>query len=364
MIRPRRFLGGCAVAVAVLAVPAGASAATKTVAAGPPLTKAPAGFENINADVPQFFRETTTVHAGDSVRWKLFGFHSVYFPKKGGGNAPFAVADPSRTYAGELDPAGQPFWFNGQTQLVGSPLAVFPIGGKAEDGSRANGSGLPEDPRQFNYKLKFPKAGMYTYYCTIHPLMKARIKVVPRGAAIPSAAADKRAADRQVAGALRDLMRNNGRSAAPGNVVEAGRDSRKATLLAFYPARKAVPVGSTVEFRMSRVTNEVHTVTFGSDAVLAKGGYAEKLSQAFFAPLPGTGQNGPPVLGLPGAALFPSDPGPLVVDGTRHGGFMSAGLLGPDRPLSPTARMTFTTPGAYNYVCLVHPEMKGQIVVQ
>jgi plastocyanin len=159
-------------------------------------------------------------------------------------------------------------------------------------------------------------------------------------------------------------MRNNGRSAAPGNVVEAGRDSRKATLLAFYPAHKIVPVGSTVEVRMSRVTNEVHTVTFGSDAVLVKGGYAEKLSQAFFAPLPGTGQNGPPVLGLPGAALFPSDPGPLVVDGTRHGGFMSAGLLGPDRPLSPTAKMTFTTPGTYNYVCLVHPEMKGQIVVQ
>src|SRR5262249_14324742 len=161
---------------------------------------------------------------------------------------------------------------------------------------------------------------------------------VPRSVAIPNGAADKKAIDRQIAGALGELMRNNGRAAAPGNVVDAGRDSRTSTLLAFYPARKTVPVGTTAEFRMSRVTNEGHTVACGSAAVLAKGGYAEKLSQAFFAPLPGTGQNGPPVLGVPGAALFPSDPGPLVVDGIRHGGFVSAGLLGIERPLSPAAK--------------------------
>jgi len=351
-------------AVVVLAVPASASAATKVVAAGPPLTKPPAGFEQIDADGIQFYRETTTIHAGDTIRWKLFGFHTIYFPKKGGKNVPFAVPDTSRQYAGELDPAGQAFWFNGQTQLIGNPAAAFPLGGKVEDGSKANGSGAPTgDPAKFSYKLKFPKVGTYTYYCTIHALMKARIKVLPKSAHIPSVAADKKAVDKQLAATIAELKRNYRRKDAAGNVIEMGRDSRKTSLLGFYPAKKTVPVGTTVDFRMSAVTNEVHTVTFGSDAVLAKGGYAEKLSEALLAPLPGTGQNGPPVLGFPGAVVFPSDPGPLVFDGTQHGGFVSVGLLG-DKPLARASKVTFTAPGTYNFICLVHPFMKGQIVVQ
>jgi plastocyanin len=124
-----------------------------------------------------------------------------------------------------------------------------------------------------------------------------------------------------------------------------------------------VPVGTTVEFRMSPVTSELHTVTFGSDAVLAKGGYAEQLAQALFSPLPGTGQSGPPVLGIPGAAVFPSEPGPLTFDGTQHGGFLNLGLLRGYTGLPRAAKVTFTTPGAYNYECLLHTFMKGQVVV-
>jgi plastocyanin len=349
--------------VAALAVPASASAATKTVAAGPPLTKPPAGFANVNADGPQFYRETTTVHVGDTVRWKFFGFHSVYFPKKGGKNVPLAIPDATRKYAGEVDPAGQPFWFNGQTQIIGNPAAAFPLGGKTENGSKATSSGVPTTEK-FSYKLKFPKVGTYTYYCTIHPLMKARIKVVPKSATIPSVAADKKAVAKQLASTIAQLKRDLKRKDAAGNVVEMGRDTRKTSLLGFYPAKKTVPAGTTVEFHMSPVTNEIHTVTFGSDAVLAKGGFAEKLSQSLLAPLPGTGQNGPPVLGFPGAIFFPSDPGPLTFDGTQHGGFVSTGVLGREKPLKPAATVTFTAPGTYNFICLVHPEMKGQIVVQ
>jgi hypothetical protein len=102
--------------------------------------------------------------------------------------------------------------------------------------------------------------------------------VLPKHAPIPSAAADKTAVAKQLADALSELKRDLKRKDAAGNVVEMGRDTRKTTLLGFYPARKIVPIGSTVEFRMSAVTNEAHTVTFGSDAVLAKGGYAEQVS--------------------------------------------------------------------------------------
>ena len=343
-----------AAAIAALTIPAGASAATKTVAAGPPLTKAPPGLENAQADATQFFRETTTIHAGDTVRRKLFGFHSIYFPAKGGKNAPDVVLDPSRQYAAELDPAGQAFWFGGQTQRIGNPVAAFPIGGRVEDGSKANGSGAPTgNPAKFRYQLRSPRVGTYIYFCTIHPLMKARIKVLPSSAQIPSAATDKKAVDKQVARAIAELKRNVRRKEAAGNVVEAGRDTRDTELLGFYPAKKTVPVGTTVEFRMSRVTSELHTVTFGSDVVLAKGGYAEKLAQALFSPLPGTGQSGPPVLGIPGAAVFPSEPGPLTFDGTQHGGFLNLGLLRGYTGLPRAATVTFTTPGAYNYECLL-----------
>ena len=354
-----------AAAVAVLAVvPAAASAATKTVGAGPPLTKAPAGTPEY-ADGTQFFRDTTTIHVGDTVKWKFFGFHSIYFPKKGGKNVPLVVPDPTRKYAGEVDPAGQPFWFNGQTQLIGNPAAAFPAGGKSEDGSKVNGSGVPSSEK-FTYKLKFPKAGTYTYFCTIHPGMKAKVKVVSKRSRIPSAAADKKAVAKQLAQTIAEVKRNDKRADAAGNVVELGRDTLRTSLLHFYPAQKTVPAGTTVDFRMTPKTEEIHTVTFGSDAVLAKGGFGEKLSAALLSPLPGTGQNGPPVLGIPAAAAFPSDPGPLSFDGTQHGGFVNVGLVGGDltKPLPESAQVTFTTPGTYNFVCLVHPEMKGQIVVQ
>jgi plastocyanin len=353
-----------AATLVVLAIPVGASAATKTNTAGPPLKKAPPGVPNY-ADATQFFRSTVTIHAGDSVKWSFAGFHTVYFPKKSGKNVPLIVRDATRTYAGVLDPAGQPFWFNGQQQLIGNPKAVFPAGGKNEDGTKANNSGAPENEK-FTYKLKFPKTGTFTYYCTIHPGMKGQVKVVSKKTAIPSAADDKAAVAAQVAATLKELKRNNARKAPSGNVIDAGRDTLNTSLLHFFPDTKTVPVGSTVVFRMPQKTNEIHTVTFGSAAVLGKGGYNEKLTEALLSPLPGTGQNGPPVLGVPGPIAFPSDPGPLSFDGTQHGGFVNSGLLGGSlTPGLPTStRVTFTQPGTYSFQCLVHPEMRATVTVQ
>jgi hypothetical protein len=61
--------------------------------------------------------------------------------------------------------------------------------------------------------------------------------------------------------------------------------------------------------------------------------------------------------------VFPSEPGPLAFDGTQHGGFLNLGLLRGYTGLPRAAKVTFTTPGTYNYVCLLHTFMKGQIVV-
>lgn len=350
-----------ATALAALALPAAAGAATMTTAAGPPLAKPPAGTPPY-ADVPQFFPARTVVRVGDSVRWKFFGFHSIYFAKGRGGSPPLVTVDPTRTYT-ESDPAGSPFWFNGQPQFVASPAAVLPLGTKTETGRAPNGSGLPRGPK-FTYKLKFTKAGTFTYYCTIHPGMKGTVKVLPRRVGrVPSTRTVEQSVKRQLARGIAEVKKHDRRASAAGNVVEAGRDTNATSLLAFFPAEKTVPVGTTVDFRMSAKTNEIHTVTFGSAAVLGKGGYGEQLGSALFSPLPGTGKNGPPVLGIPGALFFPSDPGPLTLDGSGHGGFLNTGLLG-EKPLPRDQKVTFTKPGIYRYICLVHPDMQGQIIVK
>jgi plastocyanin len=53
-------------------------------------------------------------------------------------------------------------------------------------------------------------------------------------------------------------------------------------------------------------------------------------------------------------------------DGTGHGnGFLNTGVLDREAatPSPPSAQVTFSKAGTYDYICLIHPFMKGQIVV-
>lgn len=121
-------------ALAALVAPAAASAATKITTVGPPLKQPPPGVPKYS-DATQFYPKTTTVRVGDTVDWKFFGFHSVYFPKKGGGNASFVRADPTLKY-NDKDPAGNPFYFNGRPQLIANPRRS-----SRSAGSRTTGRG-------------------------------------------------------------------------------------------------------------------------------------------------------------------------------------------------------------------------------
>ena len=64
---------------------------------------------------------------------------------------------------------------------------------------------------------------------------------------------------------------------------------------------------------------------------------------------------------------FPSDVPTLpAYDGTSHGnGFLNTGVLDREAasPSPPSSQVTFTKAGTYDYICLLHPFMKGQIVV-
>jgi plastocyanin len=109
---------------------------------------------------------------------------------------------------------------------------------------------------------------------------------------------------------------------------------RSVAVLQYMPARATVAVGQTVRWTWAG-TIEPHSVTFFPTGQSAPPpGSDEKL----FAPTPPTG-------GYDGATLVNSGLAPL----------------GPDAV--PPFEMTFAKAGAYNYSCVIHPNMVGTLTV-
>jgi plastocyanin len=236
------------------------------------------------------------------------------------------------------------------------------MGGKIEDGSKLTGSGIPAgngNPPPFT--LRFTKTGLFRYDCVVHPGMDASIKVVAKGKPIPSAKQDAQATARQLA-AQAKLARRLMKFTPPANTttVVGGNDSGQMAILQFFPSTIHIPVGGTVNFQVTSKT-EPHTMTFGPAS------YLTQQSDNFVIPLPNP--QGPPTLVANPLNILPSSQPPLpAYDGTGHGnGFFSTGAFGgAASTLNGGATGTsikFTTAGMYNYICMIHPEMHGSVIV-
>ena len=351
-----RTKAAIAVVLGMLVVPAGATAATRSVDMGTPPSAGKA-LGKYGADVNAFFPSTTTVHVGDKVRFLPVGFHNLDIPKKGGKAT--ALFAPQGTVAGSADPAGAAYWFNGQPNFQFNLPALAPTGfGKSFSYSGAKGvqSGLPVIPKPKPVTVKFTKAGSYTYYCDIHPGMKATVQVRAKSKSIPSAKGHAKRIKDQVAAALATAKQLS-KQAPTGNTVDLGVAGKGGVeIFAMVPAAKTVPAGTTLTFQMSSGTYETHTATFGPGNIEDSNTYIGKLA----ASLEGT---------IDPAAIYPSEqpPGIGALTPTLHGiGFWNSGAL--DRvaatPLPPTSQLTFNTPGTYTFYCLIHPFMKGTVTVQ
>lgn len=115
--------------------------------------------------------------------------------------------------------------------------------------------------------------------------------------------------------------------AAASLPVQAGASSpdQAVQALQYYPGTITVDVGDTVTWSVA--SGEPHTISFGPP------------------PGPfGSDQNMAPA-------------GGSSYDGT---GFVSSGLIF----MGKTYALTFTKPGTYNYACMIHPSMRGTVVVQ
>jgi len=344
-----------AAAAITLAVPAMAQAKSKDMYVGsPPATSKKLGEATVaNA----FFPGKLTINAGDSVSFIPTGFHNVDIPKQGGSSVPFLIPSGQKV-AGSLDAAGAPFWFNGQTQLGFTPALGPPglYGKKATySGAKRVESGLPfaEHPKAFT--VKFTKAGSYTIYCDIHPGMKATVKVVKKGAKVPTAKQDAAAVKKQADAAVKaakglETQKQAANTIALGTTAKGGLE-----YLGMVPSNLTVAPGTTVKFTMGKGSYETHTASFGPGDITDPASYLGAIAKSFESPA------------IDPRGLYPSDVTPVALSPTTHGnGFWSSGALdsASASPLPMTASVKFDTPGKYAYYCLIHPFMQGSVTVQ
>jgi plastocyanin len=301
-----------------------------------------------------------TINAGDSVKFTPTGFHNVDIPKKGG--KPLGLLKAYGPVSGAVDAAGAPYWFNGAPNLGIDPgVALGSLGKKVTyTGAKAVQSGLPLSEKPKPMTVKFTKAGSYTYYCDLHAGMKGTVRVLAKSKPIPSAKADKKTLDAQVA---RDLKLAKGlqKATLPANTVTIGNAAAHGVeVYKFLPESLTVPAGTTVNFVMSPKTYEDHTATAGpGNPESDPNSFLGKIAASFEAPQ------------IDPSAVYPSDPptaGAARLTPTLHGnGFWNSGVLDvlSSTPQLPSSRaVTFAAPGTYKLYCLIHPFMVGTVVVQ
>lgn len=353
-ITSRAALAASAFAVLVAG---SAQAATRTVDAGPgPKAKLP---KNRTYDANAFLPGTVTVHVGDKVKFNINGFHTVTFGDQA--STPLFVADPGKP-SGEKDSQGDPFWFSDRDRIIANPAAVFPAPGTN------SGVSLGGKPKPF--VKTFKKAGTFTYFCAVHPGMTGKVKVVATGRKIAGQAAVARQAAKQLAGYIAKAKAADKAGQSAADTVQAGADGKGYVNYAFYPAKLTVPVNTAVTLEMSPNSTETHTFSFGPEADLMA------LVQNQIAPAPDSAPGGPPTLVASSSVFLQSDAVLPPYDGTNHGnGFWNTGSLSSAPHLAdgilpsgpgkmPTKQtITFSKPGTYNYICLIHPEMRGTIEV-
>jgi plastocyanin len=346
----------------VLAIPGVAQAKTKVVNMGIP----PAGAKALGkvgpVDVNDFFPHGITIHKGDKIKFAPVGFHSVDIPTRGGDITPL-ISPTGAAISGSNDAANQPFWFNGQPQLGFTP-SLFPPGAYGKklkyNGKKEIVSGLPLAPKNKPFTVKFTKTGKFTYFCNLHAGMKGTVTVKPKGKKIPSKKADKKALKRQIARSIK-TAKTLSSAKPPANTIDVGVAGKHGEeMFAFAPSTLTVPPGTTINFRMSPGTKDVHTATTGpGDPEADPNSYLGQVAAGFNAnPFDPRAVYPSETPGSPAANLTPGFHG----NGFWNSGAMDGSAATPQLPSNQSVK--FSAPGTYQFYCMVHPFMHATVTVQ
>jgi plastocyanin len=298
------------------------------------------------------------IKQNDSITWtsQTDEIHTVSLLKQSSGGAPLAgtIRPPF--------PAG--CTAGGQGGPVGTPNP------SSFDGTACVNSNILAAPQ--SYTVTFPQTGNYKFVCLIHRDMTGAVHVLPLDSALPYTQKDY---DRMAANQSQALLKDkdNGKEdgedfktgvnqvITTGELVATGGGKSYLAIMRFLPTKIVVHVGETVEWTNQDPT-EPHTITFSPPGVRGTA-----LEPGAGAPV---GVNG----ALDGAesGILPNSAGTAAACGAGKS-CLNTGLLGAalqdqvsQTPLGlTTARITFTTPGTYDYYCVLHDDlgMVGTVVV-
>jgi plastocyanin len=331
----QRISWHCALLLALL-VPSSALADTWQLQAG-------AESPDRGRQALAFLPNEVWIHAGDSIRWTFptHERHTLTFLKPGQTRPPafgpvfgILVGCPGVTPDGST--------FDGSACVTSDVLLLD------------QGTTIPP-----TYSVTFPTAGNFKFVCLIHADMTGVVHVIDPAQALPH---DQNFYDGQVqseqsqlladASGMADRNKNaQGDDVAVGIgevVTMTGAGSQTASLMHFVKGTIVVRVGDTVEWT-SLDPSINHTVTFGTEPA---------------DPRP------------PSANVMPTLDGArqAVIGSTSDS--VNSGFLSPapqDRANLPQSnpgvtrfRVTFTSPGTFNYICAVHDQlgMRGTVIVQ
>lgn len=240
-----------------------------------------------------------------------------------------------------------------------------------------NSGWLDKDQKWTVQLSKGTAPGTYHFMCLLHREgMTGKIVVVPSGTAVASPKEQAAVGEKQLAATEAKLQSavvalRKGQAPIPGvkipgsNPVLAGSGSptvHEAEVDEFGPSTVHIPVGGSVTWWLLGV----HSITFNSTKTnddirtVAPDGTVH-LNKPALAPAGGPGENhGPQQHGKAPINFFPN-----AKASWNGNGFFSSGVFANSSP--PQAiegyTLTFTRKGTYKYICTVHDDMKGTIVV-
>ena len=260
-----RLKAAFAAAVAVLAVPASASAATKTVDMGTPTAQGQKAFQKAPRRRQRLLpaRDDDPRRRLDQVRADRASTTSTSRARA----ARRLRADPADRpdVAGVNDAAGAPFWFNGAAagRLQPEPRSSRALRQEGDLHRRqaASSPGCRWRRSRSRSPSSSPRPGTYTYYCDVHPGMKGTVKVVVQDEKIPTRKGRQGGSTTQVASALKTAKRlahTRRRRATTSSSVRRRRRRRVLRLLPGQPDRHGGHDGDVPD---DVEVLEVHTAT-------------------------------------------------------------------------------------------------------
>ncbi len=312
--------------LALVASAGPASAAEPRAAASPRTWTVQVGQESNDGGIQgmAFGPDEIWINEGDTVNWTAnsMEIHTVSF------------FDPA-TYPNDTFP---PFDPTNPAMVARTSETTIDQPGQV----RNSGLMTTLDPTSLTYELTFTGTGDFSYVCYVHgKMMMGTVHVRDSGTSYPFSQQKYDAQARQArtkALAAGNLLQADARASSNPHHVYMGAADDTAMVMRFVRPTVRIRAGETVTFDMAKNAAPVpHTVTFGEEQP------------------------------------DPQNPSPFPYgDPTQYeGGNLSSGYLFAEEFAAPpfdqsTFDVTFTKPGTYHYICMLHDEMGmvGTVVVK